>query len=235
MNEKRLSNAGLLRHWLNGCVLFIVRIFNHLLTIPKRMGMPNSSLIEPSPQVTSKVLKHIRNVIRSMEVLSWVDSVPGNFDDLAAGTLKAMEWRILATIYLPIALVILWGEGTLYETPEEADYMCQVLDHTMSLVSAVILVCYRSMSTTRASAYLNYVTGYIRDLDTIHKDAKHHPNHHMAVHIYEFLQLFGPVRSWWTFPFECLIGHIQRLPTNNHFGELEGTLMHTFICACNLK
>ena len=37
-------------------------------------------------------------------------------------------------------------------------------------------------------------------------------------HIYEFLDLWGPVYHWWCFPFERLIGSLQRLPTNNLFG-----------------
>ncbi|PIL27307.1 hypothetical protein GSI_10454 [Ganoderma sinense ZZ0214-1] len=43
--------------------------------------------------------------------------------------------------------------------------------------------------------------------------------HHMAFHIYDFLELFGPVHSWWAFPFERLIGQLQRLPTNHKFGS----------------
>jgi hypothetical protein len=170
-----------------------------------------------------------------MEVPSWVESVPGNFGDAAAGTLKAAEWRVLATIYLPVALVNFWGEGTQHADNRLAKHMRRVLDHTMSLVSAVVLVTLRSMSPYRASAYRNHIITYIRDLREIHPQSKHRPNHHMAVHIYDFLHLFGPVRSWWTFPFERLIGHIQRLPTNHHFGELEQTLLRTFVRACNLK
>jgi hypothetical protein len=57
----------------------------------------------------------------------------------------------------------------------------------------------------------------------------------MATHLHDFLILFGPVRNWWTFPFERLIGHLQRLPQNHRFSQLHVTLMRTFIRAGNLK
>ena len=57
----------------------------------------------------------------------------------------------------------------------------------------------------------------------------------MVLHIYDFLRLFGPVHSWWCFPFEWLIGQLQWLPTNHRFGELEPTLLRSFIHASKLR
>ncbi len=58
-------------------------------------------------------------------------------------------------------------------------------------------------------------------LDGLHKlipDYQFRPNHHMALHLPEYLTWFGPVHGWWTFPFERLIGLIQRLPNNSKMG-----------------
>jgi hypothetical protein len=170
-----------------------------------------------------------------MDTPSWLGSVPYNFGEKSAGTIKAAEWRVLATVYIPVALVLLWGEGSIHETPYIADVARRVLDHTMALVSAVVIICYRSMSAARSEAFLDYLLRYNRDLTTVHVGVHHHPNHHMAIHLYDFLSLFGPVRSWWTFPFERLIGHLQRLPHSHHFGKLESTLMRTVLRAGNLK
>ncbi|KAI9464872.1 hypothetical protein HD554DRAFT_2026214, partial [Boletus coccyginus] len=61
------------------------------------------------------------------------------------------------------------------------------------------------------------------------------PNHHASFHIYDYLVLFGPVHSWWTFPFEQLIGVLQRLPNNHKSGELETTMLHTYIKGAKLR
>ena len=166
-----------------------------------------------------KVLQ-VRDVIRDTATPSWVRSVPYNFGDPAAGTLKADEWRTMITIYLPIALISLWGEGTSHVSIDEATHLQCVLDHTMCLVSAVWLTCMlRTMTTFRAKAYREYMAAWVSDLTTLHPHVTARPNGHMALHIYDFLLLFGPVRSWWCFPFERLIGMLQRIPNNHKFGK----------------
>jgi hypothetical protein len=122
-------------------------------------------------------------------------------------------------VYLPIALVSLWGEGTTHRSADTATKLRAVLDHTMELCCAVTIVCLRSMTPTRAEAFRSHIVRWIRDLKLIHAHADHLTNAHMAIHIYDFIHLFGPLQSWWCFPFERLIGQLQRLPHNHRFGE----------------
>ena len=57
----------------------------------------------------------------------------------------------------------------------------------------------------------------------------------VAFHIYDFILLFGPIMAWWTFPFERLIGALQKFNTNDHVGgELEGTIVRSFWKGANL-
>ncbi|KAG2050547.1 hypothetical protein BDR06DRAFT_860613, partial [Suillus hirtellus] len=59
-------------------------------------------------------------------------------------------------------------------------------------------------------------------------------NHHASFHIYDYLLLFGPAHLWWSFPFEHLIGIIQCIPINHKFGELENTMLLSYIKAARL-
>ncbi|EIN10110.1 hypothetical protein PUNSTDRAFT_66638 [Punctularia strigosozonata HHB-11173 SS5] len=70
-----------------------------------------------------------------------------------------------------------------------------------------------------AIAYRDYIANYVGNLTALYPDIVCRSNHHMAFHIYDFLLLFGPVHSWWCFPFERLIGRLQRLPHNHRLGE----------------
>jgi hypothetical protein len=168
---------------------------------------------------TPQVMAQIRKVIHDTDTPSWLSSVPYNFGDASAGNLKADEWRTLSTVYLPISLVSLWGEGTTHHSPSVAASLRQVLDHTMALVSAVSLACERTMTDTRMLAYRNYITQWVGQLPQIHPNSsRKRTNFHMAIHVYDFLRLFGPVHSWWSFPFERLVGQLQRLPHNHKFG-----------------
>ncbi|CAK5269520.1 unnamed protein product [Mycena citricolor] len=175
----------------------------------------------------------IQRVIKDTTTPAWVDSVPLNYGDSHAGTIKAAEWRILATIYLPIALVILWGDQ------DQSPRMLPILDHTMALFSAVILVCRYTMTPSRASKYRSFLRQWVDGLAANHPHTRAHamrPNVHMAFHIYDFLILFGPVISWWTFPFERLIGFLQKINTNDHIGgELEATLSKSFMRGASIR
>jgi hypothetical protein len=164
-------------------------------------------------------MRRIKDVIRDTTTPSWLESVPNNYGDAAAGTIKADEWRNLSTIFIPLALISMWGEGTSHPSPQDAVTFRQILDHTMLAVSAISLACMRTMTHTRATAYINTMAQYLKDLIIIHPQTSYRPNHHMSMHLPHFLRLFGPVRSWWCFPFERLIGQIQRLLSNHKIGE----------------
>lgn len=164
------------------------------------------------------MLGRIREVVKDTATPSWLDSVPHNFGDAAAGTLKADEWRSMATVYLPLALISLWGEGTVHTSAETAKEFHEVLDHTMALFSSVHLACLRTMTADHRTAYHELIARYVSDLKPLYPNFRPRPNHHMAQHIYDFLELFGPVQSWWAFPFERLIGLLQRIPSNHRFG-----------------
>ncbi|THU90390.1 hypothetical protein K435DRAFT_624220, partial [Dendrothele bispora CBS 962.96] len=82
-----------------------------------------------------ETLAHIRQVIRETDTPSWVNSVPKNYGDSAAGTIKADEWRTLSTIYLPIALITYWGDKNCPPT-EDFEALSEVLKHTMALFQA---------------------------------------------------------------------------------------------------
>lgn len=161
-------------------------------------------------------MQRIRDVIANTVRPSWVVSVPHDFGSASAGTLKASEWHALGTIFLPIALVSLWGEGN--DTMEVGEGYQKVLENTMHLVQAAKVICYHSTSASRAARYRTHIAKYLEGLKEIHGTGFCRPNHHMALHLYDFLLSFGPIRAWWMFPYERLNGHLQELPHNHRHG-----------------
>ncbi|KAJ7153761.1 hypothetical protein C8R46DRAFT_912426 [Mycena filopes] len=146
---------------------------------------------------------------------SWVTSMPAQVGGSASGgKLKADQWRVLGTIYMPLTL------GRLWTTSDPLSKQREALDLTMHLVSAVILAASRETSTAVATAYHQHMLEYRKGLQTLFPNYECHPNHHMALHITECLLLFGPVHGWWTFPFERVIGSLERIPTNYRPGEI---------------
>ncbi|OCH84644.1 hypothetical protein OBBRIDRAFT_815396 [Obba rivulosa] len=185
---------------------------------------------------TPEVIARIQEVIRDMDTPSWLSSVPKNFGEAKAGTLKADEWRVLCTVYLPLALISLWGAGSLYAADRNPGFLLQVLDNTMMLVSAVIVLCKRTTSRCLSKKYRSYIALWLRGVQELHsKRYSDRNNNHIAFHIYDFLRLFGAVFSWWCFPFERLIGHLQHLPHNDKCGEVEITMLNSYLRASKLR
>ena len=91
----------------------------------------------------------------------------------------------------------------------------------MQLVRAVLLACTRTTDADRMRRYRECLQAYISQLPILYPGLECESIHHMVFHIYDCLELFGPVHSWWSFPFERLIGQLQRLPTNHKFGSYQ--------------
>ena len=102
------------------------------------------------------MITRIQEVIRDADKPSWLSSVPRNFGEAKAGTLKADEWRILCTVYLPLALISIWGHGFRPASAKDSGFLAEVLENTMLLVCAVSILCKRSTSLEKAIKYREY-------------------------------------------------------------------------------
>jgi hypothetical protein len=206
----------------------------------KRLTKPLTNPHFVSRPIDLTKVKFIQRVIAQTCTPSWVNSVPKNYGESNAGTIKADEWRILATIYLPIALILLWGDwGGEPTEGSEAFRLLGMLDHSMALFQAVLLSCRFTSTPARASAYRSFLKHWVDGLNKHHPHTMDHgrrTNIHAAFHIYDFLLLFGPIISWWCFPFERLIRVLQRIKTNDRVGgELEATITTSFTRGVNLR
>ena len=67
---------------------------------------------------------------------------------------------------------------------------------------------------------------YLESLRDLFPEMKLRPNHHIALYLGEFLLRFGPVHGWWMFPFERLIGLLQKVNTNKKIGKSTKLIPH---------
>jgi hypothetical protein len=143
-------------------------------------------------------IKHIQQVIKKTVIPPWINSVPANYGKNSAGTIKTDEWHILSTVYLPIALVTLWGEEN-GAPPRKGSYFLNILDHTMALFQAVTIVCRYTMNVHCATIYHHLIKQWVDGLHKCHPHTikhPHRPNVHASFHLYDFLLLFRPTMSW---------------------------------------
>ena len=148
-----------------------------------------------------------------MNTPSWLTSVPTNLGEPSHGKLRADQWCTLGINYLPVSLIRLWDQ--LEDDDNKHSQKCKkLLEVTFSLISAVVIASSRTTSREKANFYLHYMQDYLKGLQELFPRYWFLPNQHMALHLAEYLKLYGPVHFWRTFPFECLIGMLQHIPNN---------------------
>ncbi|PPQ82520.1 hypothetical protein CVT24_006403 [Panaeolus cyanescens] len=182
--------------------------------------------------LTPQEMKEIQKDIQNMITPSWLTSVPVNLGSASHGKLKADQWRVLGATYIPITLIRLWRGAS----SDARDLHCsQILEATITMLSAVLLATSRKTSEANAHHYRELLGRYIKQMRVLFPDYKFRPNLHMSMHLHQFILDFGPAHGWWTFPFERLIGLLERMPHNGKIGELEGTMTRAFNYAANLR
>lgn len=175
-----------------------------------------------------QVIDQIRKVIRLTSVPTWVAKVPKQFGSARAGTLKAAAWKTVFSIYLPIALITLWSSESSFQPSDlsfetsslgDSTYSSDLLRNTMYLAQAVGLAYKRRASVANSSAYKDHIANYLQEIERLFPHSPSRPNHHFLFHLGDFLLSFGPMHGWHCFPFERLIGYLQRLPSSHIVGK----------------
>jgi hypothetical protein len=88
---------------------------------------------------TKAEMDEICSDIVNMLQPSWLTSLLSEFGSAGYGKLKTDQWHILGTTFLPVSLVCLWS---VVEAGNPCSERCrQILDMTMSLLSAVAIAC----------------------------------------------------------------------------------------------
>jgi hypothetical protein len=159
-----------------------------------------------------ETLGMIQDDISNTEVPSWVNPAPARFGLKSRGKLSADQWRSACTIHLPITLIRLWGL--------DCGRKKSMLDNFLTLVLAVLLATSRVVTQELITHYHHSMVTYLAGLKKLYPEASIKPNHHMALHISDFMTNFGPTHPIQTFGFERLNYLNQLTHTNLKFGVL---------------
>lgn len=163
------------------------------------------------------LLQRVRKIITELIRPSWVIKPPPDVGSSRAGTLKAGLWRTLFEIYVPLGAISLWNP----ESPlaaADAEEMTPVLDTTMHLTCAALAMVKRNLTVEQRERFRHHL---IEHIEGVKKNFPGfiYPSSHLAFHLYDIMDDFSGVRHWWCFPFENLIGKLQRIPHNHKPGE----------------
>ncbi|KNE88539.1 hypothetical protein PSTG_18055, partial [Puccinia striiformis f. sp. tritici PST-78] len=168
----------------------------------------------------SGMLKQINSLLPRIRYPSWIKRAIPVLGQASYGKLKADEWRNLFLMQLPLVLVKIWGGVDRVQR--------SLLQNFGHLVSAVDLALRRNMNARRIDSYRHHIKEYLNSCQILFPHVDLAPNHHLSMHLADCLERFGPVRAWWSFPMERLMGQVLHSCHNNHIGQLEITFMREF-------
>ena len=158
------------------------------------------------------VLTEVHKDMEAAELPSWLQPAPASFGSTAGGKLSADEWRVVSTVHLIFTLIRLWGP--LGETERKR----KMLDNYMQLIRAVNIAGSLRISERDIQDYEDAIMKYLRGIKDLYKHAGIKPNHHIAIHLADFLREFVPVHSWRAYAFERFNYLLQSMNTNKQFG-----------------
>lgn len=168
--------------------------------------------------ITRAELAEIQTDISRVVVPSWFTKLQPTFGEIHNGKLKAAEWHSLFSTYLPITLTRIWGRR---------------LDRRLQLKGVLLLAMLVNVacSTTVSPISMEFAGAaarlYLQFISTLGDEALR-VNHHLALHLPFFMELHGPSRTHWAFPYERLIGKIQRLLRNPQIGEVLPAILYAY-------
>ena len=139
---------------------------------------------------------------------------PRNWGTAARGKLTADQWKVVATVHLPVTLIRLWGT-------KQGRYFL-LLCNFMDLSAAVQLANQRITTKKHIDDYERLILRYLQGLKVLFKDTPLQPIHHASLHAGEFLRQFGPTHSVRTPGFERFNERLGSQNTNMKSGKLFG-------------
>ncbi|MBW0569537.1 hypothetical protein O181_109252 [Austropuccinia psidii MF-1] len=162
--------------------------------------------------IDSHALDFINKKSPHIWIPTWIKHAIPVLGKTSFGRLKADEWQRLFTVQLPLIMQVLWKDSI----PKTIS----LLHNFAHLVSFVNIASKQSTSAERIQCYCDHIISYLEGCLIIFHGVKLAPNHHMAIHLAECMERFGPTQSYWSFSMERLMGQIWKAGHNNRLGWL---------------
>ena len=166
-------------------------------------------------------MKTIRDDIAATIRPRWHAAPPANLGQVSHGKLKADEWRSCFEFDIPVSLLRIQTRRSVsaLSGTQIDEYRTKLVHSTFLLATAIRWATSHRTSTRHVDKYMKNIREYLKTLKELRPTQGFRPNHLNALLVGNYLRLHGPVRGWWMFPFERVIGDLQRSRTNNKLGE----------------
>jgi len=112
----------------------------------------------------------IRDDIFSIIRPSWLTSVPAQLGSAQHGKLKADQWRVLGTTFLPLTLIRLWHASDGEDDDGRPTRCARILDITLSLLSAITIALSHTTTYSHVDIMQQHLLNYLHGLKELFPD-----------------------------------------------------------------
>lgn len=200
-----------LMDWVSVILRFVP--ITHSAPLQRELNFPDppEQISESRDVLGRDILEAVWRDMACTELPSWMSQAPRNWGTAARGKLTADQWKVVATVHLPITLMRLWG------APQDGRRFL-MLCNFMDLSAAVQLAHQRIITEKHVTDYERLLKRYLSGMMVLFKDSKLQPIHHVSLHAGDFLRLFGPTHSVRTQGFERFNEKLGMQNTNGKSG-----------------
>src|ERR1700678_1335643 len=171
-------------------------------------------------KLTKHELEKLQQDIKGTNRPEYCQEPPLNLGSPGHGKLKADPWKTCIEFDIPVSVAQLWSRETcLGQDRDVVAHRDKVFQSIMHLAVAVRWGASYRTSEHHSQMFDENMVAYLWLLLELYPNIQFRPNHHVALHIGPLLTQFGPVHSWWMFPFERVIGILQKVNTNSKMGK----------------
>ena len=161
---------------------------------------------------TAAELNMIHACISEAVIPSWIERPPRNLGEKAHGKLKADQWFVLFSVFLPLVIPEMWQHLS-------DSRHCLLMNNFYDLITCTNIVCAYAVTPGSADTYLDHYIKYRESCQILFPNIGSRPNHHYAMHNPELMKFWGPMMPLSEFGGERLNGHLQKIKTNSHLCE----------------
>lgn len=152
----------------------------------------------------------IHHCLANSVVPTWIDRPPTNLGDKSHGKLKADNWLVLFSIFLPLILPEIWVANS------TRSRSLALLQNFHDLVLCTNIVCSYSVKPENPDIYLRHYIKYRKSSAQLFPNIQSRPNHHYAMHNADQMRFWGPLIMVSEFSYEQQNGFLQKIKTNGH-------------------
>ncbi|MBW0506696.1 hypothetical protein O181_046411 [Austropuccinia psidii MF-1] len=156
-----------------------------------------------------------------------IEGLPKDLGSVKHGKLKAMQWHSLWVFAIPLIILELFIDNVENIGPKSKRY--RILQNTAFLVRCTNLITSWPIKQSTGRKFQQSYEKYNNTSQEIFKNLKVLPNHHYALHIPEQMETWGPMNGVAEFWGKRLVGALQKIKTNERFGDMEQTMMMKII------